>query len=128
MTRRCRRRTRRSGPTRSIRRGGRTCNGVAACSSAIGCVRWWMPPRFGFAGDCDLAEDCAQEAFEARLATWPRDRVPHRPGAWLTTAARNRATDRLRRAAAGAARLRQAAVLGRDPDEPPVEEIPDERL
>jgi RNA polymerase sigma-70 factor (ECF subfamily) len=82
----------------------------------------------GVTGDWDLAEDCAQEAFEAALATWPRDGVPRRPGAWLTTAARNRATDRLRRAAAGAAKLRQVAVLERDPDQPPVKGIPDDRL
>jgi RNA polymerase sigma-70 factor, ECF subfamily len=82
----------------------------------------------GVTGDWDLAEDCAQEAFEAAVATWPRDGVPRRPGAWLTTAARNRATDRLRRAAAGAAKFRQVAVLERDPDQPPVEEIPDDRL
>ncbi len=82
----------------------------------------------GLMGDWDLAEDCAQDAFAAALASWPRDGVPRRPGAWLTTAARNRATDRLRRDAAGAAKLRQLAVLARDPDEPPVAEIPDERL
>jgi RNA polymerase sigma-70 factor (ECF subfamily) len=82
----------------------------------------------GLTGDWDLAEDCAQEAFAAALVTWPRDGVPHRPGAWLTTTARHRATDRLRRAAAGAAKLRQVAVLGREPDEPPAEEIPDARL
>jgi RNA polymerase sigma-70 factor, ECF subfamily len=82
----------------------------------------------GLTGDWDLAEDCAQDAFAAALATWPRDGVPHRPGAWLTTTARNRATDRLRRDAAGAAKLRQLAVLARAPDEPPIEEIPDERL
>ena len=83
----------------------------------------------GLTGDWDLAEDCAQEAFATALATWPRDGVPRRPGAWLTTTARNRATDRLRRAAAGAAKLREAAVLERDPDdEPPAEEIPDDRL
>ncbi|BCJ31580.1 RNA polymerase subunit sigma-24 [Actinocatenispora sera] len=82
----------------------------------------------GLTGDWDLAEDCAQEAFAAALATWPRDGVPHRPGAWLTTAARHRATDRLRRDATGAAKLRQLAVLERDPAEPPVEEIPDDRL
>jgi RNA polymerase sigma-70 factor, ECF subfamily len=82
----------------------------------------------GLTGDWDLAEDCAQDAFAAALVTWPRDGVPHRPGAWLTTTARNRATDRLRRDAAGAAKLRQLAVLARVPDEPPVEEIPDERL
>jgi RNA polymerase sigma-70 factor, ECF subfamily len=82
----------------------------------------------GLTGDWDLAEDCAQEAFAAALATWPRDGVPRRPGAWLTTTARNRATDRLRRDAAGAAKLRQFAMLTRDPDQPQVEEIPDERL
>ncbi|WP_188192027.1 RNA polymerase sigma factor [Nonomuraea sp. SYSU D8015] len=82
----------------------------------------------GSTGDWDLAEDCAQEAFAAALATWPRDGVPHRPGAWLTTTARHRAIDRLRRDAAGAAKLRQLAVLAGDPGESPVEEIPDERL
>jgi RNA polymerase sigma-70 factor (ECF subfamily) len=48
-------------------------------------------------GDLDLAEDCAQEAFAVALRTWQRDGVPDRPGAWLTTTARNRALDRLRR-------------------------------
>jgi len=48
-------------------------------------------------GDLDLAEDCAQEAFAIALRTWQRDGVPDRPGAWLTTTARNRALDRLRR-------------------------------
>lgn len=65
----------------------------------------------GLTGDWDLAEDCAQEAFAAALVSWPRDGVPRRPGAWLTTAARNRATDQVRRDAAGAAKLRQLAVL-----------------
>ncbi|MDR7384017.1 RNA polymerase sigma factor [Promicromonospora iranensis] len=48
-------------------------------------------------GDLALAEDCAQEAFAVALRTWERDGVPVRPGAWLTTTARNRALDRLRR-------------------------------
>ncbi|MGH3098155.1 MAG: RNA polymerase sigma factor [Streptosporangiales bacterium] len=82
----------------------------------------------GLTGDWDLAEDSAQDAFAAALATWPRDGIPRRPGAWLTTTARNRATDRLRREAAGAAKQHQLAVLARDPDVPPVEEIADERL
>ncbi|MES9543291.1 sigma-70 family RNA polymerase sigma factor [Actinomadura sp. NPDC000600] len=77
-------------------------------------------------GDWDLAEDCAQDAFAAALATWPRDGVPRRPGAWLTTAARNRALDRLRRDAAGAAKLRLLAADGAR--EPAEEDIPDERL
>lgn len=82
----------------------------------------------GLTGDWDLAEECAQDAFARALTTWPRDGVPRRPGAWLTTAARNRATDRLRRDAAGAAKLRQLAVLARDQDEPPSGVIPDGRL
>jgi RNA polymerase sigma-70 factor (ECF subfamily) len=79
-------------------------------------------------GDWDLAQDCAQDAFASALVTWERDGVPARPGAWLTTTARNRATDRLRRDTAGAAKLRQLAVLARDPVGSTVEEIPDERL
>ncbi|MFL6074959.1 MAG: RNA polymerase sigma factor [Mycobacteriales bacterium] len=83
----------------------------------------------GLIRDWDLAEDCAQDAFAAALATWPRDGIPARPGAWLTTTARNRATDRLRRDSAGRAKLRELAVLVRDQDgTPPVGEIPDERL
>jgi RNA polymerase sigma-70 factor (ECF subfamily) len=65
----------------------------------------------GMTGNWDLAEECAQDAFAQALKTWPRDGVPRRPGAWLTTVARNRALDRLRRGAAEAAKLREAAVL-----------------
>jgi RNA polymerase sigma-70 factor (ECF subfamily) len=60
-------------------------------------------------GDWDLAEECAQDAFTAALERWPRDGVPRRPGAWLTTTARNRALDRLRRGATEAAKLREGA-------------------
>ena len=81
----------------------------------------------GLTGDWDLAEDCAQDAFASALTNWRRDGVPRRPGAWLTTTARHRAIDRLRRDAAGAGKVRQLAVLTRDPDEPH-DEIPDERL
>ncbi|MDQ6657859.1 MAG: RNA polymerase sigma factor [Actinomycetota bacterium] len=62
-------------------------------------------------GDWDLAEECAQEAFATALQRWPRDGIPRRPGAWLTTAARNRAIDRLRRSAVGAAKLREVAAM-----------------
>ena len=47
--------------------------------------------------DLDLAEECAQEAYVAALQTWPTQGVPSRPGAWLTTTARRKALDRLRR-------------------------------
>ena len=48
-------------------------------------------------GDFQLAEDALQDAFAVALATWPRDGVPDNPGAWITTAARRKAIDRLRR-------------------------------
>ncbi|MFL6100909.1 MAG: RNA polymerase sigma factor [Actinomycetales bacterium] len=47
--------------------------------------------------DLDLAEECAAEAFSIALTTWVRDGVPRSPGAWLTTTARRRAIDQLRR-------------------------------
>ncbi len=62
-------------------------------------------------GNWDLAEECAQEAFAQALERWPRDGVPQRPGAWLTTTARNRALDRLRRGAVEAAKLREVARM-----------------
>jgi RNA polymerase sigma-70 factor, ECF subfamily len=69
----------------------------------------------GWTGDWDLAEECAQEAFALAVATWERDGVPERPHAWLMTAARNRAVDRIRRDRLGAAKLREVAVsLARD--------------
>ena len=62
-------------------------------------------------GDWDLAEECAQDAFARALQAWQRDGVPARPGAWLTTTARNRAIDVLRRRANESAKLREAALL-----------------
>jgi RNA polymerase sigma-70 factor (ECF subfamily) len=49
-------------------------------------------------GDFDLAEEAVQDAFLVALERWPRDGLPANPGAWITTTARNRAIDRLRRA------------------------------
>jgi RNA polymerase sigma-70 factor, ECF subfamily len=82
-------------------------------------------------GDWDLAEECAQDAFALALQRWPRDGIPGRPGAWLTTAARNRAIDVLRRRAVGAAKLREVAAMA--PDEPLAvahdeSGVPDDRL
>ena len=82
-------------------------------------------------GDWDLAEECAQDAFVQALQRWFRDGVPSRPGAWLTTVARNRALDRLRRRAVEATKLEKTALAG---SVAPAEEdaadtrIPDERL
>lgn len=47
--------------------------------------------------DVGLAEELAQDTFAGALEQWPRDGVPHNPGAWLTTAARRRAIDLIRR-------------------------------
>ena len=48
-------------------------------------------------GDIDLAEDAVAEAFAVAAARWPTEGVPPNPGGWITTTARNRAIDRLRR-------------------------------
>jgi RNA polymerase sigma factor (sigma-70 family) len=47
--------------------------------------------------DIDLAEECVQEAYAQALTVWAERGVPDRPGGWLTTVARNRALDLLRR-------------------------------
>ena len=90
----------------------------------------------GQTGDWDLAEECAQDAFTQALRTWPRDGLPRRPGAWLTTVARNRALDRLRRRGTEAVKLEQSARLALSPGLAPApegndmdaEDIPDDRL
>ncbi len=62
-------------------------------------------------GDFDLAEEAVQDAFISALETWPERGVPTNPGAWITTTARNRAIDRLRRRR----RLRdRTGALGRE--------------
>jgi RNA polymerase sigma-70 factor, ECF subfamily len=48
-------------------------------------------------GDIDLAEDAVAEAFTIAAEQWPTQGVPPNPGGWITTTARNRAIDRLRR-------------------------------
>ncbi|MEV0979171.1 sigma-70 family RNA polymerase sigma factor [Streptomyces sp. NPDC049915] len=47
--------------------------------------------------DVGVAEELAQDALVAALERWPRDGVPDNPGAWLTTTARRRAVDLIRR-------------------------------
>jgi RNA polymerase sigma-70 factor, ECF subfamily len=81
-------------------------------------------------GSFDLAEEAVQDAFAVALERWPRDGVPDNPGAWITTTARNRAIDRIRREQVGrskteaADQLRALEALGDDE----MHEIPDERL
>jgi RNA polymerase sigma-70 factor (ECF subfamily) len=83
-------------------------------------------------GDFDLAEEAVQDAFAQALRVWPERGVPNNPGAWITTTARNRAIDRLRRERTLAdktrtlTRLAELEALGGD--ETDVSAIPDDRL
>ncbi|HUK73115.1 MAG TPA: sigma-70 family RNA polymerase sigma factor [Streptosporangiaceae bacterium] len=80
--------------------------------------------------DLDLAEECVQDAYARALATWRSRGVPSNPGAWLTTVARRRAVDLLRRDAT----LRRSLPLLLDDqvDQGPAElsshEVEDDRL
>jgi RNA polymerase sigma-70 factor (ECF subfamily) len=62
-------------------------------------------------GDWSLAEECTQDAFTLALERWRDDGIPDRPGAWLTTVARRRAIDRVRRNAIGDAKLHDIAMM-----------------
>jgi RNA polymerase sigma-70 factor (ECF subfamily) len=61
-------------------------------------------------GDWDLAEDAVADAAERALRRWPADGVPDKPAAWLTTTARRRAIDLIRRAATERAKLTEIAL------------------
>ncbi|HKA12048.1 MAG TPA: sigma-70 family RNA polymerase sigma factor [Candidatus Dormibacteraeota bacterium] len=65
-------------------------------------------------GDFDLAEDCVQDALVAAVETWPRDGVPERPAAWLTTVATRRALNRLDRDRRYREKLADVAVEQQD--------------
>lgn len=56
----------------------------------------------GWLGDFELAEEALQDAFVAAAEHWARTGVPRKPGAWLTTTARRKALNRLRRPRSGA--------------------------
>jgi RNA polymerase sigma factor (sigma-70 family) len=66
---------------------------------------WVLAATVRVARDLDLAEDCVQEAYASALRTWPGAGVPDNPAAWLTTAARRRAIDEMRRDASLRSRL-----------------------
>ncbi|WP_406302859.1 sigma-70 family RNA polymerase sigma factor [Streptomyces sp. NBC_00885] len=86
--------------------------------------------------DLDLAEECVQDAYAKALTVWGERGIPRRPGAWLTTTARNRALDVLRRDATLRRSLPQLLDLSGDPFTEPEalvhwggpEEFPDDRL
>jgi RNA polymerase sigma-70 factor (ECF subfamily) len=89
-------------------------------------------------GDIDLAEDAVAEAFAIAAERWPAEGVPPNPGGWITTTARNRAIDRLRREATRTDRHVAALRLEDDdmPDPDPelatldafVDVVPDDQL
>jgi RNA polymerase sigma-70 factor, ECF subfamily len=73
-------------------------------------------------GDIDLAEDAVAEAFAIAADKWPRTGIPPNPGGWITTTARNRAIDRLRRESTRSERQRESHRLHidtMDPDHDP---------
>ncbi|MFG1790981.1 RNA polymerase sigma factor [Nocardia sp. NPDC049149] len=79
-------------------------------------------------GDIGLAEDAVHEAFADALRSWPDRGLPSNPGAWITTAARNRALDRLRRESARGAKEQDAVLLTVPNEEPEVTPVPDDQL
>jgi RNA polymerase sigma-70 factor (ECF subfamily) len=83
-------------------------------------------------GDIDLAEDTVQDAFIVALDRWPRHGLPPNPGGWITTTARNRAMDRVRRAKRERELLGEAAarVTGSPAAVPPegIGPVDDDRL
>ncbi len=61
-------------------------------------------------GDFDLAEEALQDAFTAAVSQWPRDGIPENPRAWLVSAGRFKAIDRIRRRARFDASLEELAL------------------
>ncbi|MGH3027776.1 MAG: sigma factor, partial [Gaiellaceae bacterium] len=62
-------------------------------------------------GDFDLAEEAVQDAFLVALEVWPQRGLPRNPGAWITTTARNKAIDRIRRARRLEDKMRELEAL-----------------
>ncbi|MBJ8344348.1 RNA polymerase sigma factor [Antrihabitans sp. YC2-6] len=79
-------------------------------------------------GDVGAAEDAVQEAFADALRTWPERGMPSNPGAWITTAARNRVLDRIRRESARTAKESDAMLLAPPIEGPDVSPVPDDQL
>jgi RNA polymerase sigma-70 factor, ECF subfamily len=73
--------------------------------------------------DFQLAEDALQDAVESALVVWEREGAPRNPAAWLTTVARNKALDRIRRESARQDREAEATeLLPEDPPEPAIDD------
>ncbi len=79
-------------------------------------------------GDLDVAEDAAAEAFATAVERWAADGVPPNPGGWLTTTARRKALDRIRRENKRDDKHKQAQMMYDDLPPDPVGAVQDERL
>ena len=79
-------------------------------------------------GDLDVAEDAAAEAFATAVERWPVDGVPPNPGGWLTTTARRKALDRIRRENKRDDKHRQAQKMYDDAPAASGGAVDDERL
>ena len=77
--------------------------------------------------DLDAAEEAVQDAYVQALRTWARDGVPERPAAWLTTVARRRALNAMRRRATLETKL-PLLLEPEDAEVPESDEVPDDRL
>jgi RNA polymerase sigma factor (sigma-70 family) len=81
-------------------------------------------------GDIDAAEECVQDAYARALSAWRQSGVPAKPGAWLTTVARRRAIDLMRRRATEQRAIPALAgkVLAVEPVDSAPDVVPDDRL
>jgi RNA polymerase sigma-70 factor (ECF subfamily) len=87
-------------------------------------------------GDIDRAEDAVADAFAVAAHRWAVEGVPPNPGGWITTTARNRAIDRLRRESTRDAREREATMLHNPAPDPlhpardlgDIDTVPDDQL
>jgi len=79
-------------------------------------------------GDLALAEDCAQDAFVEASTRWEHEGQPERPGAWLTTTARRKALDQVRRASSYQDKLAELQARSRLPVEQRDNPLLDEQL
>jgi RNA polymerase sigma-70 factor (ECF subfamily) len=79
-------------------------------------------------GDLGVAEDAAAEAFTIAVERWSADGVPPNPGGWLTTTARRKALDRVRREGKRDDKHRQAQLMYDDDPPEPTGPVEDERL
>ena len=77
--------------------------------------------------DLDLAEECVQEAYARALTDW-QEGIPANPGAWLTTTARNRALDELRRSVTLRGKLPLLVEPEGDPSSGAASPFPDDRV